>query len=151
RVLVFFDADLIGLTATPSKQTFAFFNQNLVMEYNHDQAVADGVNVDFDVYKIRTAITADGSKIEAEYFVDRRDRLTREVRWEKLEDELTYAANALDRDVVAIDQIRTVVRTFKKKLPTEIFPTRAMVPKTLIFAKDDSHADDIVQIVREEF
>ena len=151
QVLEYFDAYLIGLTATPSKQTFAFFNQNLVMEYNHDQAVADGVNVDFDVYTIRTAITAGGSKIEAEYFVDRRDRLTREVRWEKLEDELSYAAAALDRDVVAIDQIRTVIRTFKEKLPTEIFPNRALVPKTLIFAKDDSHADDIVQIVREEF
>jgi type I restriction enzyme, R subunit len=151
QVLEYFDAYLVGLTATPSKQTFAFFNQNLVMEYNHDQAVADGVNVDFDVYKIRTAITAGGSTIEAEYFVDRRDRLTREVRWEKLEDELTYAASALDRDVVAVDQIRTVIRTFKEKLPTEIFPNRAMVPKTLIFAKDDSHADDIVLIVREEF
>ena len=151
QVLEYFDAYLVGLTATPSKQTFAFFNQNLVMEYSHDQAVADGVNVDFDVYKIRTAITAGGSKIEAEYFVDRRDRLTREVRWEKLEDELSYAASALDRDVVAIDQIRTVIRTFREKLPVEIFPNRAMVPKTLIFAKDDSHADDIVQIVREEF
>ena len=61
QVLEYFDAYLIGLTATPSKQTFAFFNQNLVMEYNHEQAVADGVNVDFDVYKIRTAITEGGS------------------------------------------------------------------------------------------
>jgi type I restriction enzyme R subunit len=151
QVLEYFDAFLIGLTATPSKQTFGFFNQNLVMEYNHEQAVADGVNVDFDVYKIRTAITTGGSNIEAGYVVDRRDRLTRAVRWEKLEDEFSYDAAALDRSVVATDQIRTVVRTFKEKLPTEIFPGRAMVPKTLIFAKDDSHADDIVQIVREEF
>ena len=48
------------------------------------------------------------------------------------------------------DQIRTVIRTFRDKLP-EIFPGRAEVPKTLIFAKTDSHADDIIQIVREEF
>ena len=151
QVLEYFDAYLIGLTATPSKQTYAFFNQNLVMQYNHEQAVADGVNVDFDVYKIWTQITESGSTVEAEYFVDKRDRLTREVRWEKLEDELSYGANALDRDVVAIDQIRTIIRTFREKLPTDIFPNRALVPKTLIFAKDDSHADDIVRIVREEF
>ena len=59
--------------------------------------------------------------------------------------------NELDRAVVAPDQIRTVIRAFRDKLFTEIFPGRSVVPKTLIFAKDDSHADDIVKIVREEF
>ncbi|MEX2247716.1 MAG: type I restriction-modification enzyme R subunit C-terminal domain-containing protein [Dehalococcoidia bacterium] len=151
QVLEYFDAYIIGLTATPSKQTFGFFNQNLVMEYNHEQAVADGVNVQFDVYRIRTQITESGSTVEAGYFVDRRDRLTRAVRWEQLDDDLTYAARALDRDVVALDQIRTVVQTFRDRLFTEIFPGRTDVPKTLIYAKDDSHADDIVQVVREEF
>jgi type I restriction enzyme R subunit len=151
QVLEYFDAFIIGLTATPSKQTFGFFGQNLVMEYNHAQAVADGVNVDFDVYKIRTKITEGGSTIETGYHVDKRDRLTRKVRWEQLDEELTYGANELDRAVVAPDQIRTIVRTFRDKLFTEIFPGRTDVPKTLIFAKDDSHADDIVQIVREEF
>ena len=151
QVLEYFDAYLIGLTATPSKQTIGFFNQNLVMEYNHEQAVADGVNVDFDVYRIRTRITERGAQVEAGLFVDRRDRETRAVRWEKLDEDLTYDASKLDRDVVAVDQIRTVIRTFKEKLFTEIFPGRKDVPKTLIYAKDDSHADDIVQIVREEF
>jgi type I restriction enzyme R subunit len=121
------------------------------MEYNHEQAVADGVNVDFDVYRIRTQITQQGSRVEAGLFVDRRDRESRAVRWEKLDEDLTYDASALDRDVVAMDQIRTVIRTFRDKLFTEIFPGRTDVPKTLIYAKDDSHADDIVQIVREEF
>jgi type I restriction enzyme R subunit len=64
--LEYFDAYLIGLTATPNKQTFGFFNQNLVMEYSHDQAVGDGVNVLFDVYNIRTRITRDGSTVEAQ-------------------------------------------------------------------------------------
>ena len=151
QVLEYFDAFLIGLTATPSKQTFGFFQQNLVMEYSHAQAVADNVNVDFDTYRIRTAISEQGSTVDAGYYVDRRDRLTRKVRWEQLEDDLTYAPNQLDRDVVAEDQIRTVIRTFRDKLFTEIFPTRRDVPKTIIFAKDDSHADDIVRIVREAF
>ena len=151
QVLEYFDGFLIGLTATPSKQTFGFFHQNLVMEYNHEQAVADGVNVGFYTYRIRTQITDQGATVDAGYYVDRRDRLTRKVRWEQLEEDLAYAPNQLDRDVVAEDQIRTVVQTFRDRLFTEIFPTRRDVPKTIIFAKDDSHADDIVRIVRQVF
>ena len=151
QVLDYFDGYIIGLTATPSKQTFGFFNQNLVMEYGHEEAVADGVNVNYDVYRIKTKVTEQGSKVESGYYVDVRDRETREIRWEQLDEDLEYDANKLDRDVVAIDQIRTVVRTFRDKLFTEIFPGRTEVPKTLIFSKDDSHAEDIVKIVREEF
>jgi len=151
QVLEYFDAFLIGLTATPSKQTLGFFNRNLVMEYVHERAVADGVNVGYDVYRIRTRITEQGSKVEAGFFVDKRDKQTREVRWEQLDEDLIYTPSQLDRDVVAVDQIRTVIRTFRDKLFTEIFPGRTEVPKTLIFAKDDSHAEDIVQIVRDEF
>ncbi len=150
QVLEYFDAHVIGLTATPGKQTFGFFDQNLVMEYGHEQAVADRVNVDFDVYRIRTDISERGGTIEAGLVTKFRDRETRAVRLEKIDEDIVYDAKALDRQVVAKDQIRTIVRTFRDRLP-EIFPGREWVPKTLIFAKDDSHADDIVQIVREEF
>jgi type I restriction enzyme, R subunit len=153
QVLEYFDAFLIGLTATPAKHTFGFFDQNLVMEYGHEQAVADGVNVDFEVYRIRTRITAQGSTIEAEdgTMVGYRHRQSRKVRWEAPDEDITYGADALDRAVVAKDQIRLLVRTFRDRLFTEIFPGRTEVPKTLVFAKDDSHAEDIVEIVREEF
>ena len=151
QVLDYFDAFIIGLTATPSKQTIGFFNRNLVMEYTHEQAVADGVNVGFDVYRIRTRITDQGSTVEAKNWVDKRDRLTRAKWYEELDNDLLYASDELDRSVVAKDQIRTVIRTFRDKLFTEIFPGRTDVPKTVIFAKDDSHAEDIVEIVREEF
>jgi type I restriction enzyme, R subunit len=151
QVLDYFDAFIIGLTATPNKQAFGFFNQNLVMEYRHEQAVADSVNVDFDVYRIRTEITERGSTIDAGLVTAFRNRQTRRLRWEKLDEDVSYDAEALDRAVVAKDQIRTVVRGFKERLFSEIFPGRTEVPKTLVFAKDDSHADDIVQIVREEF
>ncbi|MGH9686294.1 MAG: type I restriction-modification enzyme R subunit C-terminal domain-containing protein [Candidatus Acidiferrales bacterium] len=151
QVLEYFDAFLIGLTATPSKQTLGYFNQNLVSEYSHEQAVADSVNVGFDVYRIRTAISEHGSVVNAGMWVDKRDRQSRKVRWHQLDEDLPYPASRLDRDVVAPDQIRTVIRTFKEKLFTEIFPGRTEVPKTLIFAKDDSHAEDIVNIAREEF
>jgi type I restriction enzyme R subunit len=151
QVLEYFDAHLIGLTATPSKQTFGFFNQNLVMEYSRQRAVIDGVNVDGDVYRIRTAITEGGSTVEAGFTVGRRNRQTRQVRWEAIDEDLTYSASQLDRDVVAESQIRTIIRAFRDRLFTEIFPGRTDVPKTLIFAKDDNHAEEIVRIVREEF
>jgi type I restriction enzyme R subunit len=153
QVLDYFDAFLIGLTATPTKQTIGFFNSNLVMEYGHEQAVADGVNVGFDVYRIRTRISEVGATLEGEpgRFVPRRDRRTRSKRYAKLDNDLTYTATQLDRDVVAENQIRLVVRTFKEKLFADIFPGRTEVPKTLVFAKDDSHAEDITRIIREEF
>ena len=151
QVLEYFDGFIIGLTATPSLQTLGFFNQNLVMEYGHDRAVADGVNVGYDVYRINTKITQEGGKVEAGFYVDKRDKLTRKVRWEQLGEDLDYEATQLDRSVVAKDQIRTVVRTFRDKLFTEIFPQRTEVPKTLVFAKDDCHAEDIVEVIREEF
>lgn len=151
QVLDYFDASLIGLTATPSKQTFGFFQQNLVMEYNHEKAVADGVNVGCDIYRIKTQITEAGSKVEAGLWVDKRDRQTRKIRWEQLDEVLAYDASDLDRDVVATDQIRTVLETFRDKVFTEMFPGRTDLPKTLIFAKDDTHADDIVRLCREVF
>jgi type I restriction enzyme R subunit len=153
QVVEYFDAFLVGLTATPSKQTLGFFNKNLVMEYDHERAVADGVNVDFEVYNIRTRITERGSTVEArpDTMLGYRDRQTRALRWETPDEDLTYDPNELDRRVVAKDQIRTIVRTFRDQLPIDIFPGRNEVPKTLIFAKDDSHAEDIVEIVRDEF
>jgi type I restriction enzyme R subunit len=150
-VLKYFDAFLIGLTATPSKQTIGFFNQNMVMEYTHEQAVADRVNVPYDVYEIKTKITTAGSNVDAGFIVGKRSRKTRAERQEELDQDLPYTADDLDRAVVAEDQIRTVIQTFRDKLFIDIFPGRTEVPKTIIFAKDDSHADDIVRIIREEF
>ena len=151
QVLEYFDGFIIGLTATPSIQTFGFFNQNLVMEYPHERAVADGVNVGYEVYRIKTQITEQGSTIQAGFYIDKRNRQTRAVKWQQLDEDVSYAGKELDRSVVAVDQIRTVIRTFKERLFTEIFPNRTDIPKTLIFAKDDSHAEDIVRILREEF
>ena len=153
QVLEYFDSFLIGMTATPSKQTFGFFHENLVMEYTRDQAVIDGVNVPGEVYVIRTKITQDGSAIEAGYNVTRRDKKTREERMEILDEDLPYSGEELDRKAVAPSQLRTILRTFRDRLFTEIFPHRSgdVVPKTLIFAKDDAHAEEIVRMTREVF
>lgn len=150
QVLDYFDAFIIGLTATPSKHTIGFFDNNQVMEYTHERAIADRVNVGYQVYKIRTEITKGGSKVDAGEIVEKRDKLTREKRAEQLDEDIIYEASRLDRDVVAPDQIRLVIRTFRDNLG-EIFPGRTTVPKTLVFAKDDSHAEDITKIIREEF
>src|SRR5262249_24031656 len=151
QVLEYFDASIIGLTATPSLQTIGFFTKNLVMEYNFEQAVADGVNVDFHLYQIRTQISEHGSLIPQGNYVDFRNKETRRIRWEKADEDIRYDADELDRRVVSKDQIRTILQAFRDKLFTEIFKGRKEVPKTLIFAKDDSHAEDIVTIVREVF
>ena len=151
QVLEYLDAFIIGLTATPYSQTIGFFDHNLVYEYRHLEAVADNVNVGYYVYRIQTEITQSGSALEAGSYVARRDKQSRRLNWDELDADVEYTETQLDRDVVAVDQIRTVIQTFKEKLFTEIFPSRRIVPKTLIFAKDDSHAEDIVHVVREVF
>ena len=150
-MLEYFDAHLIGLTATPNKQTFGFFNRNLVMEYGHEQAVADGVNVNYDVYRIRTEVGDAGAKVEAGYWVQVLDRQTRRKSDWLLDEDFEYDPAELDRSVQAPDQIRTVVRTLRDRWQAEMFPQRTELPKTLVFAKDDNHAEAIVQIMREEF
>jgi len=150
QVLDYFDAFLIGLTATPDKRTFGFFNENVVSEYSHEMAVADGVNVGYDVFTIETEISQKGSQLDMEEYIEKREKLSRRKRWEQLDEPVIYDKRELDRDVVNPSQIRNVIRTFKDNL-AKIFPGRTEVPKTLIFAKTDSHADDIIQMVREEF
>ncbi|TXH88903.1 MAG: DEAD/DEAH box helicase [Rhodoferax sp.] len=151
QVLEYFDAYLIGLTATPNKQTFGFFNQNLVMEYGHAQAVADGVNVNYDVYRIQTEVGEQGAKVDKGYWLETQDKATRRKTAWQLDDDFEYQPEELDRAVQTPDQIRTVVRTLRDRWQPDMFPTRTELPKTLIFAKDDNHAEKIVEILREEF
>jgi type I restriction enzyme, R subunit len=151
QVLDYFDASLVGLTATPDKRTFGFFNENIVAEYNYEQSVADGVNVGYDVYTIETEVTKKGGEIKAQEWVDHRDRQTRKKRWSETEEDTTYTGKELDRSVVNVSQIRQVIQAMKTAVETQIFPARKETPKTLIFAKTDSHADDIINIVREVY
>lgn len=153
QVLTYFDAFIIGLTATPDKRTFAFFDENVVSEYPREQAIVDGVNVGEDIFLIETDITRNGAYLMKQ-LIEYRDRLSRAKRWQQMDEDEDYSGankGKLDKDVVNPSQIRTVIRSFKENLFTILFPRRKEVPKTLIFAKTDSHADDIIQIVREEF
>ncbi|MCT9821121.1 DEAD/DEAH box helicase family protein [Microbacterium sp. W1N] len=149
-VLEYFDAHIVGLTATPGKQTFGFFQQNLVSEYTYPESIADGVNVDFDIYRIKTRVSEEGGLIEAGTVVPKIDRRTRRQRLEALDEELDYTASQLDRAVTNLSQLRTILETYRDRMP-EIFPGRRVVPKTLIFCKDDNHAETVVTLVREVF
>jgi len=151
QVLEYFDAYLIGLTATPNQQTFGFFNQNLVMEYGHAQAVADGVNVNYDVYRIKTEVSEQGAKVDKGFWLETQDKATRRKTAWQLDDDFEYQPEELDRAVQTPDQIRTVVRTLRDRWQADMFPARTELPKTLIFAKDDNHAEKIVETLREEF
>ena len=151
QVLEYFDAFTIGLTATPDKRTFAFFDSNVVSEYPREQAIIDGVNVGEDIFMIETQVGKNGAHIMKQ-LIEYRNRLSRQKRWKQLDEDVDYKPTQLDRDIVNPSQIRTVIRCIKENLNTTLFPRRnGEVPKTLIFAKTDSHADDIIQIVREEF
>jgi len=156
QVLDYFDAFQVGLTATPDKRTFAYFKQNIVSEYSHETAVADGVNVGYSVYLIDTKVSGHGGTLWKGEYIEHRERLSRRKRLELQDEDEAYSAKQLDVDIVNPNQIRMVVKTFKERLP-EMFPDRFdkegafEVPKTLVFAKTDSHADDIIQIIREEF
>lgn len=152
QVVEYFDAFLIGLTATPSDQTLVFFRRNEVSRYTHEQAVVDKVNVTYQPYKLRTKHGEQGLTIEAGSIVEKRDRLTHQGELEYLKEDTSFEGKDLDNAVVSKDTIRLIIRTFKEKLELgEIFPRRVEVPKTLIFAKNDSHAEDITEIILEEF
>lgn len=151
QVLDYFDAFLIGLTATPDKRTYGFFNENIVAEYTYQQSVADGVNVGYDVYEIETELSQKGSVVRQGWWIDHRDRATRKKRWAEAEESTAYTGKDLDRSVVNPSQIRNVIQAMKTAVEEVIFPQRKETPKTLIFAKTDSHADDIIQTVREVY
>lgn len=156
QVLDYFDVFQVGLTATPDNRTFGYFNKNVVSDYGYEKAVIDGVLVPYNVFTIDTRITKDGSKIAMGEQVDKRERLTRRKFWETVDEDIEYSGKQLDKDIVNLSTIRTIIRAMKENMPA-MFKDRIdndgkfEVPKTLIFAKTDSHAEDIIDIVREEF
>ena len=130
HVLEYFDAFVIGLTATPYRQTRNFFNQNLVSEYRHEQAVADNVNVGYYVYRIETEITQIGSTVAAGNYVARRDR-HRRLNWEELNEDVEYTETQLDRDVVATHQFGQLFRLLRINSSQNCFPIDALSRKRL--------------------
>jgi type I restriction enzyme, R subunit len=151
QVLDYFDAFTVGLTATPTPTTLAYFNDNVIAEYTQEQSVFDGVNVDQQLFRIRTEVGEHGATIGAGEWVKVRDKLTRATRQQQLGDDYPYPPEKLDRAVVNYSQIRTVVKAFKELVTTQLFPDRDEVPKTIFFCKHDQHAEDVLKVIREVF
>ncbi|MCX4724922.1 DEAD/DEAH box helicase family protein [Streptomyces sp. NBC_01306] len=150
-VLEYFDTHLVGLTATPTLQTLGFFGRNLVSEYTYPQAVADGVNVDFDIVRMHTDLREKGSAtIDSGTTVRIKDRKTRRQRYQELDDDFTYTTRQIGRSVVAVDEIRAVLTAYRDNWQSW-FPGRQELPKTLIFAVGEDHAEDVLAQVKEVF
>ena len=157
----FSSARIIGLTATPAPETEAFFNYNRVINYTLERSIADGVNVDYRVFRIKTKATEDGGAIRDGEKVKQVTRYTGTVKDVRNSGEKTYTGNELNRSIVNPSQIKLVLETYRDSVYSEMFndPPREdantnnfeYLPKTLIFALNDNHASNIVQIAKEVF
>ena len=151
----FKDAKILGLTATPTPEAYAFFNNNIIEKYSYDDSVVDGVNVPSRVYRIATEVTEHGGIIEEGSEVAEMTHNTGGINYYVTDVNIGYNAGALDRSVINTDQIKTVLKAYKDAIYTDLYPEREKkweyIPKTLIFAKDDYHATKIVDIAKEVF
>ncbi|MCQ2249111.1 MAG: DEAD/DEAH box helicase family protein [Treponema sp.] len=156
QVLKYFkNAKIIGLTATPTPEAEAFFNHNFVANYTFEDSVRDGVNVPPRVYRIKTKVSENGGTIEQNEKVYKKSKLTGKTEVEKNPDKEQYTTTQLDRTVVNKTEIKKVVKAFKDSIYTSLYPDRYpdwnYIPKTLFFAKSDSHANDIIEQIKEVF
>lgn len=155
-VLKYFSgAKILGLTATPTPEAYAFFNDNIIEKYTYDDSVVDGVNVPARVYRIKTEQTEHGGAIKSGDKVVETTRSGYKVNEYVTKERIDFNPNQLDRSVVSPDQIRKNMESFRDSIYTDMFPERKAlweyIPKTLIFAKDDHHASEIVNIVKAVF
>ena len=158
KVLEYFDtARLVGLTATPIPETMAFFNNNRIVNYTLEKSIVDGVNVDCRVYRIKTQVTETGGAIlEGEKFKEE-TRYTGEVKTVSSKETKTYTNKELNRSIINPAQIKLILSTYRDVVYTELFndpqrePNMDYLPKTLIFALNEAHATNIVQIAKEVF
>lgn len=158
KVLEYFDtARLVGLTATPIPETMAFFNNNRIVNYTLEKSIVDGVNVDCRVYRIKTQVTETGGAIlESEKFKEE-TRYTGEVKTVSSKETKTYTNKELNRSIINPAQIKLILSTYRDVVYTELFndpqrePNMDYLPKTLIFALNEAHATNIVQIAKEVF
>lgn len=151
----FSGARVLGLTATPTPEAYSFFDNNVIEKYTYDDSVVDGVNVPARVYRIKTEVTEHGGALREGTTVAETSRETGEEDLFMIDDRVDYDPGSLDRSVVNPDQIRKVLEAYRDAVYDELYPDReknwAFVPKTLVFAKDDNHATQIVEIAKEVF
>lgn len=161
QVLDYFNtARVVGLTATPTEEAYAFFNKNTVVEYTLEDSIRDGVNVPPRVFRIKTLVSSQGGTIGQGERVERITLLDGSKQKKIQKEDQKYESTELDRSVVNPAQIRLVVDSFKQAIYSSLYPERLSddpvrnwkyIPKTLFFAKTDSHADNIVDAIKQSF
>lgn len=156
KVLDYFSgATVLGLTATPTPEAYAFFNNNIIENYKYEDSIVDGVNVPSRIYRIITDVTAHGGTIEQGAKVVETAKRTGKSETHAAPITVEYGSSELDRSVVNKNQIREVLLAYKKAIYEDLYPERdkkwEFIPKTLIFAKDDNHAAEIVEIAEDVF
>ena len=151
----FKDATILGLTATPTPEAYAFFDNNVIEKYTYEDSVLDGVNVPFRIYDIETKRTSQGGVIEANTKLTEVTKKTGQENITIPGENVVYTSKALDRSVVDRNQIREVLKAFRDSIYTDLYPEREekweFIPKTLIFAKSDMHADEIISAINDVF
>lgn len=158
QVLDYFKtAKIIGLTATPIPETVAFFNNNIVVNYTLEDSIKDGVNVDHRTFRIRTEVTENGGAIlqgdktrQTTVYTGK----TENVVWQENKN---YTREELNRSIINPAQIKLILETYRDSVYTEMFvdpqrePNFDYLPKTLIFALNENHANNIVKIAKDVF
>ena len=151
----FKDAKVLGLTATPTPEAYSFFNNNVIEKYTYDDSVVDGVNVPSRVFRIKTEASIHGGAIQEGETITEKTKVTGKTTEYTATERIDYTAKQLDRSVINKNQIETVLTAYRDSIYTKLYPERTedwrYIPKTLIFAKDDNHATQIVESAKRVF
>ncbi len=153
-------AKILGLTATPTDEATAYFDGNIIENYSYEDSVVDGVNVPKRIYRITTIASIHGGVIHKGDEIEEKSKRTGESVTYKVENDIDYSPAALDRSIINVSQIETVLKEYRDSIYSKLYPERLSenekenwqyIPKTLIFAKDDNHATQIVEIAQKVF
>ena len=153
KVMDYFDAVKIGLTATPALHTLSLFNE-VVYRYTTEQAIQDGFLVDYDAVKIKSNVRMNGVFLKEGEHVGIIDTLSGAETFDQLEDEREFATDDIEVKITSPDSNRKIIKEIAR-YAYEHEKQYGRFPKILIFASNDlphtSHADQLVHICREEF
>ncbi|WP_010323160.1 type I restriction-modification system endonuclease [Marinobacterium stanieri] len=145
RVLDYFDAVKIGLTATPAKHTSEIFGKP-VYTYSYPEAVADDWLIDHEPpIRYQTLLSKHGIRFDKGESVEVINTQTGEVDATELEDELHFEVDAFNRRVINEDFNRVIC----EQLAQELDPFGD--EKTMIFCATDLHADMVKRLLDDAF
>ena len=145
RVLDYFDAVKIGLTATPALHTTEIFGDP-IFKYSYRDAVIDGYLIDHEPpIRIKTALAQAGINFEKDEQLDLLNTQTGEIDLAHAPDDIRFEVEQFNKQVVTLEFNRVVAEELAKHIDP------AEPDKTLIFAATDAHADIVVAQLKKAF